>query len=226
MCCSAIRQGSASACRLILQYENDAARIRKLFGGEGTPSASARVFPFPQAPIPSPARFFRVNRNVRHFYLFEKGETLYVSSVAAHGENEFFIITNSPAGVMPCGAVALLSARMAETGILPRSRYRGTFIWRGRLRRRNADSPDKKFSGEGWGAWGEGRAPFFKGALPSPRQSPTSCTGRAGTRRLPRRDARIPRRSCLRGRFREAAARACWQTQAGAARRRMPGMYC
>ena len=59
-----------------------------------------------------------------------------------------------------------------------------------------------------------------------PRQLSTSCTGRAGPRRLPRRDARIPRRSCLRGHFREAAARVCWQVQAGAARRRMPGRCC
>ena len=61
---------------------------------------------------------------------------------------------------------------------------------------------------------------------PPPPQLSTSCTGRAGPRRLPRRDARIPRRSCLRGHFREAAARVCWQVQAGAARRRMPGRCC
>ena len=137
----------------------------------------------------------------------------------------FFIITNSPAGVMPCGAVALPPARMAGTGVFS-LRYRGTLICSGCLRRRNADSPDEKFSGEGWGPGGKGEPLLKKGLSLPPRQLPTSCTGRAGPRRLPRRDARIPRRSCLRGHFREAAARACWQVQAGAVRRRMPGRCC
>ena len=80
----------------------------------------------------------------------------------------FFIITNSPAGVMPCGAVALPPARMAGTGVFS-LRYRGTLICSGCLRRRNADSPDEKFSGEGWGPGGKGEPLLKKGlSLPPP----------------------------------------------------------
>ncbi len=46
--------------------------IRKLFGGREPPLLAREVFPFPQAPIPSPARFFRGDRSVSHFSLFEK----------------------------------------------------------------------------------------------------------------------------------------------------------
>ena len=168
------------------------------------------------------------------------------------GEKLFSVILpcatcNSPAGVMPCGAVALLPARMAGAASLPGCVTGGRVSAAGR-------GVVSAFcitrAGEGMGGSGGrektlaraategGRrpCPLRRGKLrastaemrgfPSPRQLSTSCTGRAGPRRLPRRDARIPRRSCLRGHFREAAARVCWQVQAGAARRRMPGRCC
>ena len=44
----------------------------RITGGKETPLASAQgAFPSPQAPHPSPTRFFRGNRSGRHFYLFE-----------------------------------------------------------------------------------------------------------------------------------------------------------